>query len=363
MTTLLLSLLVFLILLEVLVAGIFLARRFLQPRGPFAIVINGEKTVEAPEPDKLLAYLYAAGVFIPSSCGGRGTCGLCRVRVVKPKGACTALEEEHLSPRERAEGYRLACMVRVNAPLSIEVPADILGAREVRAVVSSIARATSDIAHLSLTIPEDFRFEAGQYVQVRIPAPESPRGFEFRAYSVASDPGIPGRLELAVRLVPGGLGSPWLHGRRPNDELQLTGPYGEWRLSPDPMRELLLVGGGVGVTPLRSILYAASRIPGKRVCFYLGVRTQEDLFWVEEWEAFRERFPHWRIVLALSHEPPGSDWQGDRGFVHEALDASWEPASGSLQVFVCGPPAMTQAVLRVLEEKGVSPGDIYTDAF
>ncbi len=123
------------------------------------------------------------------------------------------------------------------------------------------------------------------------------------------------------------------------------------------------MGGGVGVTPLRAILYAASRIPEKRVHLYLGMRTQKDLFWTEEWKTFQERFPSWKFTLALSHEPPGSDWQGPRGFVHEVLDSTWEPQSNFVQVFLCGPPPMTQAVLQVLEEKGVSPADIYTDAF
>ncbi len=362
MTTLLISLAVFLILIELLVAGIFLARRFLQSSGPFPIVINDEKTVEAAEPDKLLSHLYAAGIFIPSSCGGRGTCGLCRVQVKKPQSTCTALEEEHLSARERAEGYRLSCMVRVNGPMHIRVPEDILGAREVRAIVESNTPVTADIVHMALSIPEDFRFEAGQYVQIRIPAPESPRGFEFRAYSVASDPGVPGRLELAIRKIPGGLGSPWLHARKPGDELFLTGPYGEWRLSPDPYCELLLVSGGVGITPLRAILHAAARTPAKRVHFYHGARTREDLFWTDEWKALQERFPHWRFTLALSHEPDGSDWDGPRGFVHEVVDATWEP-SGAVQVFLCGPPAMMEALQRVLDEKGVSPADIYADAF
>lgn len=363
MTTLLLSLLVFVLLLELFVAGILVIRRWLQPKGPFTISINDEKTIQVAESDKLLAHLYAAGVFIPSSCGSRGTCGLCRVQVIHPQTTCTALEEEHLNAQERKNGFHLACMVRVNSSMSIRVPADILGVREVQALVVSNTLIAPDITHLILQIPEDFHFAAGQYVQIRIEAPQIPRGFEFRAYSVASDPNVPGTLELAIRRVPNGLGSPWLHARQPGDMVQITGPYGEWRLDPDPQRELLLVGGGVGVTPLRSILYAATRIPHKRVHFYFGVRTQQDLFWEKEWESFQKRFPHWKLICALSHEPSPSSWQGPRGFVHEIVESTWEPESNALQVFVCGPPVMTQAVLHVLEEKGISPDAIYTDTF
>jgi Na+-transporting NADH:ubiquinone oxidoreductase subunit F len=363
MTTLLLSLLVFLLLMELLVLAIWIGRRFLQPRGPFSLRINGTREVQVDSVDTLLNHLYAQGVFIPSSCGGQGTCGLCRVRVESPRQPCTPVEEEHLSPEQRAAGYRLACQFKVQADLALRVPEEILDARELPATVVSNALVAPGITHLLLTVPDDFTFHAGQYVQLRIPDPDSPQGFAFRAYSVASDPTVRGTLELAIKLVPGGLGSPWLHARKPGDELIFTGAYGEWRLDPSPATALLLVGGGVGLTPLRAILYAAAaQCPQKRVDFYYGARTREDLFWTGELDALRVRFPHGRFTLALSHEPAGSTWDGPRGFVHEAVADHLEPASG-VQAFLCGPPAMIEALGPVLEDRGVPASAIFTDAF
>ncbi|MBU1067986.1 2Fe-2S iron-sulfur cluster binding domain-containing protein [Myxococcota bacterium] len=363
MTTLLLSLLVFLLLMELLVVAILVARRLLQPRGPFTLRINGSRELRIDEVDTLLNHLYAQGVFIPSSCGGQGTCGLCRVQIESPRQPCTPVEEEHLPADQRAVGFRLACAVKVQTDLEIRVPEEILDARELAATVISNTLVAPGITHLRLAVPDGFSFHAGQYIQIRIPDDRSPRGFEFRAYSIASDPTVRGTLELAIKLIPGGLGSTWLHARKPGDDLIFTGAYGEWRLDPDPATAILLVGGGVGLTPLRAILYAvAAACPDKPVHFFYGARTREDLFWTAEFEALAARFPRWRFTLALSHEPAGSAWDGPRGFVHEAVAADWEP-SFPAQAFLCGPPPMIEALSPVLEDKGVPASGIFTDAF
>jgi len=362
MTTWLLSLLVFLLLMELLVVAILVARRLLQPRGPFTLRINGSRELRIDEADTLLNHLYAQDVFIPSSCGGQGTCGLCQVQVQSPRQSCTPVEEDHLPADQRAAGFRLACAVKVQTDMEIRVPEEILDARERTATVVANTLVAPEITQLTLSVPDDFAFHAGQYVQIRIPDERSPRGFEFRAYSIASDPGVRGTLELAIKLIPGGLGSTWLHARKPGDELVFTGAYGQWRLDPDPATAILLVGGGVGLTPLRAILYAtAAQCPDKAVHFYYGARTRGDLFWTAEFDALAARFPHWRFTFALSHEPAGSAWDGPRGFVHEAVAAGWE--SSPAQAFLCGPPPMIEALGSVLEDKGVPASRVFTDAF
>ncbi len=361
MQNILVSLVIFLLLMQVLVFLIALARRFLQPRGPFTVRINEDRELVVDSVDTLLNHLYAQNIFIPSSCGGQGTCGLCRVQVVSPVSKPSPVEEEQIPAGERSKGFRLACAVKVQSAMHIRIPPEILDAREQEAIVSAAGLVTSDIIHLEMKVDEDFSFHAGQYIQIQIPSPESPRGYEFRAYSIASDPTVRGTVELAVKLVPQGLGSTWLHTRKPGDRLIFTGPYGEWRMDPDPERGLLLVGGGVGLTPLRSILYAASAmVPDKPVQFFYGARTEADAFWTDEWRLLQEKHPHWRFEIVLSHEPETSGWTGSKGFVHEEVDRS---ASLSAQAFLCGPPPMIEALLPVLEDKGMSSDQIFTDAF
>lgn len=346
-----------------LAAGLLVAERLLQNYGPCTIHLNSEAPFTLAGGENLLEALYQRRIFIPSACGGQGTCGYCKVRVLEGGGAVLPTERPFLSETEIAEGTRLACQVKVKRDLRVEIREEYLRVQEFTARVAATRDLTHDIRELALELiePAEMHFRPGQYVQVAVP---TRRGCEFRAYSIASGPEQTRQIELAVRLVPGGLGSTYLHGLSVGETLRLTGPYGTFRLDESPGTQIVCIGGGCGLAPMRSIIETLYRRWPDRECWlFFGARTSRDTFWHEQFEQLAVAYPNFRFCFTIS-EPGAHDeaWTGPTGHVHEAVEIMLD-TNPDRQAFICGPEPMVQAATDVLQRKGVQDNRIFRDTF
>jgi len=351
-------------LLMLLAAGLMLAERYLINYGICRLDINaGEKPLDVEGGQTLLASLYANDIFIPSACGGKGTCGHCKITVMSGGGPVLPTETPLLTRKEIRSGVRLACQVKVREDIYVRIPADFLNVRMFTAKVESTQSLTYDIKEIRFALDEDQEISQrpGQYVQVQAPAPSGP---EFRAYSISSPVYEPKTDELVVRLVPGGIGSTYLHNLEAGDPVVFTGPYGEFYLNEDPDTEIVCVGGGAGMAPMKNIIYTLyDKWPDRKCWLFFGCRTTEDIFYLERFQELEKKHPSFRVVYALSDElKPEEKWGGETGFIHLSVDKYLEQGVPR-QAFLCGPPLMIEAVTRVLEEKGLHPDDIFFDDF
>lgn len=345
-----------------LAAGVALAERLLLGTRPRRITVNGgARRLECPPGASLLEALTDAGLLLPASCGGRGICGLCKVKVCSGAGGATAAERPLLSAEEQAEGYRLACILRPAGDIAVDLPEETLAARLYTAEVAHTRAVTHDVREVSLRLlePRGLRFRPGQYVQVLCPSLDGP---VFRAYSIASPPGEGDRIDLVVKRVPGGAGSSYLHWLRPGHRVHLAGPYGGFRLSEDPGVGLVLVAGGCGVAPVLGIArYVAPRWPGRRVWVFIGVRSGGDIAFREELLALGRGAPGLTVHYVLSEPRRGDRWAGPTGMVHEAVERLLPSLAPGVeaQAYLCGPRPMIEATRRVLLAKGVR--DVWAD--
>lgn len=347
-----------------LAVGLVVAERVLLNYGTCTVDINaGARQLSVEGGQSLLSALYEGQIFIPSACGGRGSCAYCKVTVSAGGGAVLPTETPYLTRAEVRAGVRLACQVKVRQDLFLRIPEDLLNVRLFRATVARTRHVTHDIKELALALidPPEIEHRPGQYVQVQAPSPEGP---VFRAYSISSPVQEKRAVELVVRLVPGGIGSTYLHHLEAGDPVTLTGPFGEFRLSEDPAVEVVCVAGGCGMAPVRNIIYTLyDRWPDRSAWLFFGCRTLEDVFYLEDFRALADRHPHFHVVYALSDPlQPGQEWDGETGFIHLSVDKYLE-AGVRRQAFLCGPPPMIEAVTRVLLEKGMTQEAIFYDKF
>ncbi len=386
-----------------LTAGLLLARRLLVPEGAAPVTVAGRR-IEARRGDGLLSALQGAGILVPAGCGGNGTCGLCRVTVEGPgAGEPKATERGILSAAERRAHVRLACQVSLRGPVEVDLPGAVLGARPMLCRVRENRMLAPLIRELVLELPPGapFAFRAGDYAQLSAP----PYALDFasididprfeeawrvarwrslragtaegatRAYSLANRPGDAGLLVFDIRLavpppgregeVPPGVVSSWLFACRPGDAVEAAGPFGEFHARPTG-REMVFVGGGVGMAPLRAMIHAElASGTERRVRYLYGARSRADLFYAEEFDALAARHARFRWTPVLSDPAPGDRWRGETGFVHEALRRAMEghPAPESCEYYLCGPPVMIGAVNATLERLGVEPDAILYDDF
>lgn len=341
---------------------LLLAQRYLAYYGPCRIKINDEKTVEIEGGDKLLNALYQQKIFIPSACGGQGTCGFCKVNVLEGGGPVLPTEIPYLSKAEIDTHTRLACQVKVKQDLVIHVRPDFMNIREFKAVVSSAQMVTHDTRELMFKLiePGKITFRPGQYVQVMVPKKKE---IIFRAYSIATPPENQKEVELLVRLIPGGLGSTYLHNVKVDDEVAFTGPYGEFVM--DKEAEIICVAGGCGMAPMRSIIrHIQTTSPDRKCRLFFGARTTKDLMYMEDFEKLKKQMPNLHVHFALSEPKYSPEWKGETGFIHETAAKYIEfNNSNKRQAFLCGPPLMIKAVLKVLKEKGIQRNKIFYDEF
>lgn len=340
---------------------LLIAERSLVTYGESSIVINGEKNIKVSGGDNLLNYLNANKLFIPSACGGKATCGFCKVKVLSGAGSILPTEEVYVTKQEMEAGIRLACQVKVKQDVEIYIPEYLLGAEEFASEVLDIADLTRDIKLIELRIMDSRKifFKSGQYVQFKIPGTD-----EYRAYSIANSPHIKDKLELIIRLVPGGLCSTYVHkALEKYDRVVFTGPFGDFYLREDSMRDIIAIGGGCGMAPIRSILYyLAEKGMPRRFFYFFGARTKSDLFFTEELQALEKRFSNFKYIPALS-EPSRSDkWEGEVGLITQTAEKYIDEKREN-EAYLCGPPPMIDAAIKVLTKKGLAPQNIHYDKF
>lgn len=386
------------------VLAVLAVRATMLPSGMAAVTVNDTRTVIVPTDLKLLWGLAEMGIHLPAACGGRGTCGQCRVLVHEGAGTALAIEAARIARRDIARGVRLACQVAVRGDLRIDVPDEILFARRMVCTVSSTRNVATLIREITLDIPfgEPFIFRAGSYIQVECP-PFSAQFRDFsidpeyrsewdrldlwrhavhanrgttRAYSLANHPGEPG-IMLNVRIAvppPGaqpsvapGIVSSYLFNLKAGDQVTISGPFGAMHAI-DSDREMVFVGGGAGMAPLRSLILDQLIGTGAKrpISFWYGARSRRELFYSDQFEALSATHANFRWTVALSEPLPDNAWSGPTGFIHEVLYENLlkdHPEPEECEYYVCGPPLMTKAVVRMLDDLGVPPENVLFDDF
>lgn len=333
--------------------------------GSFPIVINGDKEIRVEGGRSLLMALKEKQILIPSACGGRGLCGMCRVKVLEGGGEPLPSEMHVLSPRERREHVRLSCQVQVNRPMRIEILPKVFKARQFRTRVVRMRDLTYDIKEVTLQLAEGetIDFKAGQFVQFRVPPYAQAAEATDRAYSIASSPSARDRVELEIRRVSNGIGSTYVHQYlKEGDEVLIKGPFGDFYLN-ESDREMICVAGGSGMAPIKSILLGLSEAGStRRIRYYFGARTVRDLFLVDEMRELERTLPDFRFIPALSALESGTGWTGETGLITEVIDRQVTPVEMA-EAYLCGSPAMIDACVAVLRKKGISEDRIYYDNF
>ncbi len=356
-----LSILIMNAILVVIAILLVVAEKFLVTYGECKITINKEKILTVNGGDNLLSYFAQNKIFIPSACGGKATCSYCKIEVLSGGGHILPTEEVFIPRKDRLRGARLACQVKVKNDIEVLISPELLQTQEFKATVTKITDLTSDIKFVVLKLdePTTINFKAGQYVQFKIPETD-----EFRAYSIASAPSQNNALDLTVRLVPGGLCSTYIHEALDiNDQIALTGAFGDFYLREDSTRSIICIGGGCGMAPIRSILrHLEEKGMPRKVMYFFGARSKKDLFFSAELFATAKKFPNFKYIPALSEPKPQDSWEGEVGLITQVVERIM-PENGDTEAYLCGPPPMIDASIKVLTQKGVKEIYIYYDKF
>jgi Na+-transporting NADH:ubiquinone oxidoreductase subunit F len=333
--------------------------------GEVTITINDEKefTVQGGKP--LLGTLSAQEIFIPSACGGRGSCGLCKVKVLEGAGQYLPTELPWIDEEEQKEGIRLSCQLKVKQDFKIEIPEELFNVKQFDATVEKIRDLTYDIKEVTLRLddPSEIEFVAGQYVQLEIPEYELTDEPVYRAYSVASIPSDKNHLELEIRLVPDGIATTYVHEYlQEGEEMILNGPYGDFYRRESEM-EMICIAGGSGMAPIKSILLdMEEKGVNRRVRYFFGARSKKDLFLIDEMRDLENRLPNFTFIPALSDPEPEDEWEGETGLITDVVDRYMESGDNT-EAYLCGSPGMIDACLKVLDGKGVPEERIFFDKF
>jgi len=330
------------------------------------IVVNDGAREFPAEPGRpLLFSLMSNGVLIPSACGGRASCGQCRVRILSGVEGHVAEERALLSEEEMARGVHLACQVRVEGEVRIALPEGHLRARQHTTTVVSIRDLVPGMREVVLEVgnPGPMTFTAGQYVQFLLPGTEDAYQPIYRAYSIASPPSSPSRLTLVCGRVPQGVTTAYVFDRLSvGDQVKVNGPFGEFFLRESP-RDVILVAGGSGMAPIRGMLLdMAERRVDRRVTFFFAARAPQDLFYREDMRRLESALPRFRFVPVLSNPKREEEWQGEKGGIAAALHRLL-PALDHHEAYLCGSPGMIDASIGALRGKGMPEDRIFFDKF
>jgi len=389
-----------------LVMIILTAKSYLVVHGDARVNINDDpdKQLLIPTGEKLLSALAGQGIYLPSACGGGGTCGECKVKILEGGGAILATEKSVINRGMQKEGYRLSCQVPVKGDLKLEIPAEVFEIKKWQCKVRSNRNVATFIKELVLELPEgeDVNFRAGGYIQIEAP-PHTVNYKDFiideeyrgdwnkynmwryvskvdeeimRAYSMASYPEEKGTIMLNVRVaspppsddsIPPGKMSSFIFNLKPGDAVTISGPYGEF-FARETDNEMVFIGGGAGMAPMRSHIFdQLKRIHSKRkMSFWYGARSFRESFYNEEFDELAAKNENFTWHLALSEPLPEDNWTGLTGFIHQVLHDEYlvnHPAPEDCEYYLCGPPIMNSSVLQMLEDLGVEPENILFDDF
>ncbi len=401
----LLGVALFTIVVVALVGLILVARTFLVSSGAVKIMINGQKEIEVAAGGKLMNVLGDAGIFVSSACGGGGTCAQCLVKVEAGGGDLLETEKGHINKKMERQGCRLSCQVPVKQDMVVEVPEEAFETKKWECTVRSNDNVATFIKELVLELPEgeDVAFKAGGYIQIEAPPhvvnyKDFDIGEEYqgdwdkfdvwryvskvdeevvRAYSMANYPGEKGIIMLNVRVAsppprapegtPPGKMSSFIFNLKPGDKVTISGPYGEFFIK-DTDAEMVYIGGGAGMAPLRSHIFELFRNlkTGRKVTYWYGGRSLRELFYVDHFRKIEEQFPNFKFNIALSDPQPEDNWDGYVGFIHQVLldeYLSKHESPEDNEYYICGPPMMNAAVFRMLDDLGVEPENIAYDDF
>ncbi len=398
--------LMFTIIVLALVVVILFAKSYLVVHGDAKININDdpERQLHMPTGGKLLNSLSEMEIYLPSACGGGGTCGECKVKIVEGGGAILATEKTIINRGEQKEGFRLSCQVPVKGDMKLEIPAEVFEIKKWECKVRSNVNVATFIKELVLELPEgeDVNFRAGGYIQIEAP-PHTVHYKDFdideeyrgdwdkydmwryvskvdedivRAYSMASYPEEKGLIMLNVRVaspppdkpnVPPGQMSSFIFNLKPGDSVTISGPYGEF-FARETDNEMVFIGGGAGMAPMRSHIFdQLKRIGSKRkISYWYGARSLRESFYNEEFDELASKNKDFTWNLALSEPLPEDKWEGLTGFIHQVLHDTYlkdHPAPEDCEYYLCGPPMMNDAVLKLLDDMGVEKENILFDDF
>ena len=399
-----LGVVMFTIIVLVLVGIILSARAKLVASGDVTILVNGEKEIVAAAGGKLLQTLSGAGLFLPSACGGGGSCAQCKCIVESGGGEMLPTEASHFTKREAKEGWRLSCQVPVKENMHIEVEDDVFGVKQWECTVESNPNMATFIKELTLKLPEgeNVDFRAGGYVQLEAPAhhvqfkdfdiEEEYRGdwehFGFfnleskvdepviRAYSMANYPEEKGVVKFNIRIatppprtegLPPGQMSSYVFSLKPGDTITVYGPFGEF-FAKDTDAEMVFIGGGAGMAPMRSHIFDQLRRlkSDRKISFWYGARSLRELFYQDEYDQLASENENFDWHVAMSDPQPEDNWEGLTGFIHNVLFEQYlkdHPAPEDCEFYMCGPPIMNQSVIQMLKDLGVEDENIMLDDF
>ncbi len=349
----------------ILAGLLILAEKKILNYGTCKIDINdGNKVLEVKGGSSLLSSLAENNIFIPSACGGRGSCAYCKVQVHDGGGMIGPVEEPYLSPDERKNNFRLSCQVKVRNDLKIAVPKELFSVKKFLGLLERKTSLTHDIVELRIALkePGQIEFTAGQYIQLESKEYKG-RDSVMRAYSLASNPSDRDHIELIVRLVPQGICTTWVFEHlKEGDPVTFSGPYGEFHLT-DTDAPIIFIAGGSGMAPIRSILaYMKEKNITRKANYFFGALTQNDLFFVDEYNKLQEEMPNFSFIPALSKEPQDSDWKGERGLITDVV-GKHHPDASKHEAYLCGSPGMIDACIRVLTQNGMPEENIFYDKF
>ncbi len=388
-----------------LVMIILVARSWLVSSGSVKILVNNERTIDAPVGSKLNAALAGAELFVSTACGGGGTCGQCRVKVYEGGGAILPTEASLITKREAAEGARLSCQVTVKQDMKVRVPDNVFGVKRWDCRVRSNNNVATFIKELVMELPKGERidFRAGGYVMIECPPHHIKyRNFDIdkifcdewdrydmwryesvvkehtiRAYSMASYPEETDIIMLNIRIatpppgaapdIPPGKMSSYIFNLKPGDQITVSGPFGEF-FAKDTDYEMVFIGGGAGMAPMRSHIFdQLNRLKSKRrMSFWYGARSLREVFYADQFDKLQANNDNFSWSLTLSDPLPEDNWKGYTGFIHQSLFDNYlkeHPAPEDCEYYLCGPPMMNTAVIKMLEDLGVEAEHIMLDDF
>jgi Na+-transporting NADH:ubiquinone oxidoreductase subunit F len=334
--------------------------------GEVTIQVNsGARELVVAGGQPLLKALVGEGIFIPSACGGRGSCGLCKVKVEEGGGQLLPTELPWLSEEEKKNNIRLSCQFKVKNDLSIRIPDELFRVKQFRTVVESIRDLTHDIKEVRLKLidPPEIEPTAGQFVQFQVPEYELTDEPVYRAYSMASVPSDKNHIELEIRLVPNGICTTYVHSYlKEGDEVLVNGPYGDFFLR-DTDRDIVCIAGGSGMAPLKSILLDMAEKGSKRkATYFFGARSAKDLFLLDEMRELEKQLENFTFMPALSEPEESDNWTGEVGLITDVV-AKYVKDGSQKEAYLCGSPGMIDACVKVLTKCGVPEERIYYDKF